>query len=202
MKQLKYLIILITVFGIPKKGKCGEFASWWQKTPNGNEICKEKWNNKYVIGIKCNDYKIKENDYGHVITNLTKWYFYKNQIIGEFDNENQIGFFIFNELSCEEQFFEDKKKFENKLEELNLKPRIWTRWYDSNWGMIITSGDFGEGINFIFIKLPILIITLIVVLIGLVRTKFNFKHKFNKMSLTIVGLIVGRILLDILPSSI
>lgn len=190
------------MIGTPKIGNCGEFASWWQKTPNGNEICNEKWNNKYFIGIKCKVYNIEGNKYGHVITNLTEWYFYKNQIIGEFVNENQVGFFIFDELSCKKQLFKDKKKFENELEELSLKPKIWTRCYDSNWGMIITSGDIGEGIGFIFIKLPILIVASIIVLIGLIKTRFNFKHKFNKISLTIVGLIVGRIILDILPNSI
>lgn len=195
-------MILILTIGIPKNGKCGEFASWWQKTPNGNEICNEKFNDKYVIGIKCKDYKIEVNEYGHVVTNLTKWYFYKNHIIGKYKKGDQKEFFIFSELSCEGKFFKDEVEFGNKLKELNLKPKVWTRWYDSNWGMIITSGDFGEGINFIFVKLPILIITSIIVLIGLIRTKFNIKHKFNKISLTIVGIIVGRIILDILPGSI
>lgn len=202
MTQINYLIILILMIGMSKIGNCAEFASQWQETPKGNEICKERWNSEYIIGIKCKHHKIEGIKYGHIITNLTKWYFYKNQIIGEFINENEIGFFIFDELSCEKQLFKDKNKFENQLKELNLKPKIWTRWYHSYWGMIFTSGDFGEGIYFTFIKLPILIITPIVTLIGLIRTKFDIKHKFNKISLTILGLIIGRILLDILPNSI
>ena len=202
MKQLKCLIILVYLIGVPKIGECGEFASWWQKTPNNNEICNEKWTNKYLIGIKCKDYKInKSYEYGHIISDLAKWYFYKNQIIGEYKSEENIAYFIFDELTCKKQTFDLKSEFQNKLKELNLNPMIWTRWYKSNWGMIFTNGGFGEAFMFIYFKLPILIITTIIFLIGLIKTKFNLKHKFNKFTFTIMGVIVGRILLDIFPNS-
>ena len=210
MKQVINMTILILLMGIPKIGNCAEFGSWWQKTPGNNEIANEKWRDNYIIGINCKDLRMKQkyhgdimrNDSGNVISSLTKWHFYKNQIIGEFNNKGKKGYFIFNESTCQKEVFEEELKFKNKLKALNLKPKIWTRWYKSNWGIIFTSGAFEEGFIFLFIKLPILIILSLTFLIGLVKTKFNFKHKFNVISSAAFLLVIARILLDFLPSSI
>lgn len=202
MNHIKYFIIFLLLVGITQNGKCGEFASWWQKTRYGNEICNEKCIDVYQIGIKCRDYKVKGTDKcGHIVSNLKKWYFYKSKVVGEFTNSDKTNYFIFDEVSCEILIFKDLLLYKNKLEELNLNPKIWTRWYESNWGEIFTSGDFAEDLDFIFFKFPVLIFVSICVAIGLVRTKFNLKHKFNVISLIITTIILGRILLDLWPNS-
>lgn len=204
MNQLKIITILIAIIGSPKIGNCSEFASWWQKTPNNNEICNEKWNDQYVMGIICKD-KVFDGEriaHGHIITNLNKWYFYKNQIIGEFNNENKKAFFIFDEATCKTEIFKEKVDFENRLQALDLVPKIWTRWYQSNWGIIFSSGDFGEQLTFFYLTLPILIATPIILLIGLISSNFNFKHKLNVLTLIVMGIIIARIFLDLMPNSI
>ena len=55
MKAITYLTIFFLMLALPETVKCAELASWWQKTPHGNEICNEKWNSQYVKGIKCKD---------------------------------------------------------------------------------------------------------------------------------------------------
>ena len=156
--QPKITTILILIAGIPILGKCGELASWWQKTPNGNEICKEKWNDNYVIGIKCKILEKESNQDGHMISNLKRWYFYKNFIIGELAEGGQKKYFIFDETNCQEQEILTQNGFRNRIEALNLRPKIWTRWYSSNWGVFLTSGDYGEGMIFMLVKLPLLIL--------------------------------------------
>ncbi|MEO1263429.1 MAG: hypothetical protein AAFZ15_31755 [Bacteroidota bacterium] len=202
MILLKKIIIPFFLLWCSTNATCSELASWWQKTHNGTEICKEKWSNIYYIGIKCLGHKKRGEKFGHNITDLSKWYFYQNHIIGAFSQAEKPAYFIFNEFTCEKQIFLDKNKFDDRLNKLDLKPFIWTRWYDSNWGMILTNGDIGDSLILIFFKLPILFITGIIILIGFIRTKFDLKHKFNKISLAIIGLIILRLLMDIYPGSI
>lgn len=196
----KITILTILLLFTLSVGKCSEFSSWWQKTLYGNEICEEKWNNEYVIGIKSKNKK--ENQYGHIVTNLKRWYFYKNHIIGQLTEKDEQKYFIFNELNSDFFLFSSHREFKKKINELNLNPKLWSRWYSSNWGIIVSSRDFGDSLDFIFVTLPILILTLLIIIAGMVWTKFNLKHIFNKISLVILALIIGRILLDVLPQSI
>ncbi len=200
--QLSKLIFLLLMIWNPIEATCGEFSSWWQKTPFGNDICKEKLSDKYVVGIRCLITDVELDEYWHVISHLERWYFYKNHIIGEFSNAGQKNYFIFNETNCQKKLFKKQAEYEVKLKDLNLVPRIWTRWYSENWGMIITSGDFDDGALFIGVILPALILFGLHFIIGLIRTKFDFKRTSNRIKLIATCLIIGRILLDIMPSSI
>lgn len=182
-------------------GKCGDFGSWWQKTKNGNEICNEKGSSGYFISIKCKDFR-KSIESGYVISDIDKWYFYKNYIVGESIKIERQVFFIFNEITCEHQVFQKREEFDKRINEIGLRPMIWTRWYKENWGYIITSGNFGDQLYFTFVIVPILFIVGLVTLIGLMRTGLDLKHKFNKAALIIVSMILVRILLDLFPGSI
>ena len=201
MNEVRNLIISVFLIVIPKIGLCGDFASWWQNTPNQNVICNEKFNDKYAIGIYCKNLGFEDEINGHVVSKLIKWYFYRGQIIGEYQSEHSNAFFIFDELTCQKQSFNSKIEFDKQIQELKLKPKIWTRWYKSNWGIIFADGDLVEGIVFMLVKIPILIIISLVFLISMIRTKFSLGSNFNRVTLGIMILICGRILLDFFPQS-
>jgi len=192
---------IFILFFFPVIGECAELASWWQKTKYGNEFCNIKYPNGYIISIKCKDYR-KASRSGYVVTNVAKWYFYKGHVVGEVTEKGQKRFFIFDETTCQSRIFQQQETFHAKVREEGLRPILWTRWYEENWGFFITDGDIGDGLNFIFFKLPALVVVGIATLIGLVRTRFNLRHPFNLVTLTLVFLIGVRFILDLFPGSI
>lgn len=194
-----FLLFVILIF--PSKGYCGEFGSWWQTTPEGNTIGKEKWNDQYIIGIICTKRNNNHLKYGHAVSNLKKWYFYKHHIIGEYLENSKQRFFIFNESNCEASLFDTQQKFDKQILEKKLQPKLWTRWYEKNWGYIITTGDFGEGMFFLFVKIPLIILIIILIVVNLFRTKFDFTKITNRFSLLLLSLIALRILFDIFSDS-
>ena len=105
-------------------------------------------------------------------------------------------------MKCIKQTFDSKSEFEIQLKKLKLKPILWTRWYNSNWGVILTNGNIADSFISVFIILPIILITTIVFIVRLIRSKFNFKNIYNKIILVIIGIFILRIILDIYPNSI
>ena len=174
---IKVGIIMLTLF-FPFESKCGEFESWWQTTPKGNIIGKEKWNNEYVIGIVCKNADKKSKKNGHTLKNLEKWYFYRSHIIGEFKDSSSTKYFVLDELNCEYSIYKNENDFNIQIKQKRLKPLFWTRWYNSNWGVIITSCDFGEGINFMFITLPLIIASTVIMVIYLIIIYLQTPRKF------------------------
>ena len=197
IRNMSFLILLL----IPTIGQCAEFASWWQQTKYGNEVCSEKGAAGYINSIKCR-MSGYDNINGHTISNLDRWYFYQAHIVGEIVDNDKRSFFLFNELTCQSEVFSGREAFDERITELRLKPKIWTRWYKENYGLIITDGDFGDGLVFFLVIRPALFIITLVTLIGLIRTNLNLRHPFNKVMLFIVGLVLVRIILDVYPGSI
>lgn len=199
--RYEYILVLLC-FQVP--AKCGGYASWWQETRYGSEICKERGSNGYAIGIKCRDYDwtITSHENGHLITNISRWYLYKNHIVGEIVEEGQTRFFIFNEATCQSQLYQKREKFDDRILEIRLKPLLWTRWYEKNWGFFITDGHILDKLTFAYVKVPALFIIGIMTLIGLMRTQFNIKHRFNQVMLMIIAVIILRTILDLFPGSI
>lgn len=197
---LRWVIILIFFFStIVVRG--GAYASWQQKTIHGSAICNIKGPNGYEIGIKCRE-QLSVNGQKPIINNLTRWYLYKGFIIGEAIENDQIRFFIFDEAACQIQIIQAQEEFNAVLKERGLRPILWTRWYESNWGLIITDGHIVDKLDFVFFKLPILFVIGLITLIGLIKTKFNLRHRFNQVTLMIVGAIIVRIILDLFPNSL
>ena len=200
IRNMSFLILLL----IPTIGQCGGYASWWQTTKLGNTVCKERGSNGYAIGIKCKELRRPEpfHENWHLVSNISRWYFYNNYIVGETEEKGQIRYFLFDELSCESQIYQEEEVFERRIHELQLKPSLWTRWYHSNWGFFITDGHILDKLNVAFVKVPVVVLFGIVMLIGLVRTRFRLRHPFNVISLIIFIGIVVRLLLDVYPGSI
>lgn len=126
----------------------------------------------------------------------------KDQLIGEIDEDGEISFFLFNETTCQSQVYQIREEFNGRMQEMKLKPLLWTRWYEKNWGFFITDGHILDKLTFSLVKVPLLVMFGIVMLIGLVSTDYSLRNKFNQATLFILGLMIVRIILDIYPSSI
>lgn len=177
------------------------YSFWQQKTNCGSTISYESCNGISRTGIRCKK-KINARDVcGHEVSNISEWYFYKSHIIGMHNTNSEFKYFIFNEYNCTIQSYKQENEYILELNTSKLNPKILTRYYNSNWGFFNPSGDFSDRIIFLFIKLPIVIITLLVFLIIAIKTKL-LNRKFNIISVIILIILVTRITLDYFPQSI
>jgi len=101
-----------------------DFGNWYQTTKNGIEISYQKCNDRYRIGMRCKKKKNEKDICGHEISNLSKWYFYKDHIIGEYTGESEFEYFIFNENNCTNNSFYEKEKYTKHIKSNKLRPLI------------------------------------------------------------------------------
>ncbi len=197
----KYFVVIIIIF-FSLDIYSSEYGSWWQQTPGGNTMAREKSNSGYIIGIECNNVTVYSDQNGHIITGLKKWFFYKNHIVGFLQKSGQENYFIFSEVDCRIDLFDSQDLFYKELKSNKLMPFIWTRWHTKNYGLIITdSKNIGDHLFFVIIQMPLLIVFLLYFIIVLVKTKFNINRRLNKFNIVIIGCLFFRILLDLFPNS-
>lgn len=121
------------------------------------------------------------------LRDLTKWYFYKNHIIGEYrpdiNDDLETTYFILNELNGDLKTYNDSSLFENDLRRLELVPVFWTRWYN----------DHIQTIDLIYILcffcFPI-IICIILFIAVLIYASIIFKNKTLKIVCIAITLIL------------
>ncbi len=176
--------------------KCGGFSTWVQTTPGGNEIWHDEGSDYFRNTIFCrHSISVDFNK----VCNLEKWYFYKNRIIGCGFKKDSC-YIIFDESNGEYKAFENKEEFEKQLKLDGLEPCVCTRWYKTNWGMFITSGDFGQGL-WLIILFPSLLALMIAIIASIIKFKLYLKRRFYEATLLMVVCVLIRILLDIYPRS-
>ncbi len=192
---LLFLVCTVNAFS-------GGYSSWWQQTPEGNMIAHERAINGYTTGIVCKNANVKGGYQGHVIPNLKEWYFYKRHFIGQYRDSSQAYFFIFDESNCQKEIFTRQEEFKTQLKKKKLKPVIWTRWYNKNYGVIFTDGHLGDKLFCAYVQMPLIVLFSLFFTIVLFRTKFNITKPINKLNLVLAGILVLRIILDLFPNSI
>jgi len=181
----------------------GGFSTWEQTTPGNNTIFHD--DGPHRIRIFCKPYPYYNANH-LIINNIQKWYFKKDYIIGEYlrvdsTNNKMLSFFIFNESNCEIELFSSKEKWIERIYLKGLNNIIWTREHKSNWGFY-NLGDIGEGIAFLTIGIPFIVIFLIVLSISILRYKFSVLNPLTTIILTIVAILLFLYLGDIYPYSI
>lgn len=143
------------------------FGDWSYVTPNGSQL----YDPGDAIYLSKN---LANTDLSH----LTKWYFYKDHIIGEYRpdiNKNaKTAYFILNELNGDLKTYNDTSLLECDLRSQELVPVFWTRWYT----------DHIQTIDFIYILcffgFPI-IICIILFLASLIYASIIYKNKTLKI---------------------
>lgn len=188
------LIVVLVALSICKEAFCGGFSTWSTKTPSNNSLWFEhygypKWT------IYCEKFNSGNNLH---IDNIEEFYFYNGAIIGKLRDKN---FFVFYENDCSSLFFYNKQALENYLEDNDLEPTFWTRWYSKDWQLIVPSDEFGSSLAFLFFKLPLLIFLVVLTLVCLVWVEMKSARLAQIIFFSIWFLIIVRIFLDIFPKS-
>lgn len=139
-----------------------------------------------------------------------RWYFFKNHTIGYFSkNQSKPSFFISNELQNFIEVFESENEWEKKIQDLNLQPTFWVRWYSHTWSFNPIE-DSADGL-WIFFSLIVLGRVLVIAFIGfLISWYLKFKEiyvywvkKLAILSLAILCIyIIANFLLCSFPQSI
>lgn len=193
-KNSLFHVLVIGFFA--STSSAGDWSQWGHSTPLGNEIAYQHYNNIYRNIFIC---KESGKDQLHF---LKKWYFYKGCVIGYLEQGQPNAFFIIDERSCALDMFKTKETFDIALEERNLKPLLWTRWYAANWGFYLRGSD--SGLFFIFIILIRLwwLIPLLLLIFGVATWKYRRERLFWYLVLSIFIILCIPIFFDLFPQSI
>jgi hypothetical protein len=174
----------------------GDFSEWWHKTPGNNEMSNQSFND-----IHRNLFACKGSGWP-LLQYIEKWYFYKGFVIGTIEPNQPNQFFIINEQACTLDTFNSDVEFDQYLIQKRLKPILWTRWYNSNWGFIFVGRGYGGYWDFLFFRGTWLLLPLLVLAVFWIfkyASKRNLKWIF---SLVYIILMLIRITLDIIPVSV
>ena len=124
-RSILLLIIFSTVFGYQVQAIA--WTDWSAETPVGN-IISDNWGPKTLI--------VQDS---FIVSGLQKWYFYDDCIIGTFKpnyKENNKLYFIYNERSNKLDTFNLESSWISAINQKELRPLLWTRWYVSDWHSI------------------------------------------------------------------
>jgi len=186
---------LISFCLIVTLAKAGDWSQWFHTTPGNNIISNESMNNRHRNVFTCS-----ENH--HSIHYLEKWYFYKGNIIGSFEESQPAKYFILNENNCFIDSFANKVEFNNALRERKLKPLIWEKWFEDNWGFFFEGDGHGGLMDWFFLRGTWLVLPSVFMLgIGIMLNKIQ--GKFGRLICSgIVLVTIARIFLDLYPMSL
>lgn len=173
-----------------------DWSQWWHETPYGNEISNQHYNNIHRNLFIC---KKTGKDRLHF---LQRWYFYKGCVIGYLEQGQPNAFFIIDERTCALDTFKTRETFDIALEDRNLKPLLWTRWYATNWGFYLRGTDTGLFFFFIILIRFWWITPLLLLILGVATWKYRRERLFWCLVLSIVTIMCIPLLFDLIPQSI
>ena len=130
-----------------------------------------------------------------------RFYFFNGYLIAEWGEEQ---FYVIDERSVHVQAFNDRMVFERYLEMQQLKPRLWTRWYDRSYD----EANF-RWLNFfavVMFPLTLLLIGLFIYSIYSLLTRKGTKVAFRSVktvyTLAMTIFVLSVVLLQVFPQSI
>lgn len=126
MKNLQIILATILVF-CAINTQAIAWTDWEAETPGGNSIS-DNWGPKTLI--------VQDS---FVLQGLKEWYFYESHIIGTYGpdyDENNRGFFIYNETHHKLDTFNVESNWISAIDQKELQPSVWTRWYSGDWTSI------------------------------------------------------------------
>ena len=176
-----FLIFLISTnsfsFGI---------GDWIYHTPNGSTL------DDPGGGISL-------NTLNHLrLQNLRKWYFYKNNIIGISDpasnGQSTPSFFLVDEISGKIETFNNSKIWNKRIEDAELKPKIFTYWHTSHIRLFYILWIWYNFFKWQFILIVCGII--FIVFKSIIGEKINPRKPYTITSLLILMIFLISILLD------
>jgi len=160
-------------------------ADWTSVTPGKNEI--NNFNNLTLY---------LQN--GKQLEGLNNWFFYKNNIIGQLHNKK---YFVVNETTFHIDTFQTEDEWLKFRRTNNINPKLWTRWFDTNWKT--TFGDFAFYILVSFyISIPAMILFLWLCYKAIRQEKFSMRNRYTIIVASILSIVLINFLLGQFPQSI
>ncbi|KQC02797.1 hypothetical protein [Pedobacter sp. Hv1] len=165
--------VLIVLLYFKQQSMAGGYAAFEERTPYHNLLVYDG-SSSYLVYLEYSDSNsstignsnTKENAY------FKQFYFYKGYIVGRADSL----FFVANERKPTVLKFTDSVKFEAFLIKNNLKPKLWTRWYDHYYD----EANFKYLLLFAFFLFPITLLIISLYLYCFVNVLKGKKVKFYK----------------------
>jgi hypothetical protein len=191
--------LIIPLFFITFAARAIGLGNWQNQTPGGN-VMGDAGSGTVLILAKNNQR----------INNITRWYFYRNHIVGQTGSD----YFIVNETTGKVRRHNNSREWDKAIVQANLSPPIRTRWFTDNWKfwekMLFAMLFVGM---FILIILLLLSVPLLFYLFQQLKRRITRDHKLRikipqigKLHLAaffgISIIIAVRTLLDIYPQSI
>ena len=175
--------------------RAGDWSQWFHSTPGKNLVSNQSLNDRHRNVFTCSE------NYQSVHY-LEKWYFYKGNIIGTFEENQPEKFFIINENTCSIDSFSNENEFNVALSERKLNPLIWERWFDDNWGFFFEGDGLGGPMDWFFVRGTWLILPGVLILVlGLILNKI--RNKYGRLICSGIAIITAvRVFLDLYPMSL
>lgn len=167
------------------------WSDWESTTPGGN------------IGDNYSGSKIALHINNETIHDVHRLYFYKNHIIGEIaENPDKVNaYFIVDEKQNSIFLYENKTKWTREITNRSLTPKVWTRWYTSDW-YLLDDWNIMMFPFYLIVILPLKVLYLTAILRVIKREKFRFFKPYTTISTTIAVVLILVIWLEIYPQSI
>lgn len=191
----KHYTLLFTILLLTLKSTAGDWSQWWHRTPGGNEISNQSFNDVNRILFVC------KGAQGPLVQYIGRWYFYKGYVIGTFEPNQPNQFFLIDEQSCTFDTFKNITQFDLILDQKGLKPKLWTRWYDSNWGFIFVGRGYGGFWDFLFFRGTWLLLPLVGLAMWWVVRYHSKRNLKWVLAAVYVSIMFFRIVLDFVPGS-
>ena len=191
-------LIALLLFFLPFNSLAGGLSSFQERTPYDNTLYYDGSAGSpvtFMFGAtsRASDMISKQATQ----TAFSDFYFYKGYVIAETDTS----FTVINEKQPGIHLFNDQASFDAFLDANNLRPKIWTRWYNKNYD----EANFKSLSFMVFYYFPISLVIIglaIYFTISIRKTRNNAYKSFKKVYLIgLVAFIVFTYLLQIFPQS-
>lgn len=180
---MKNYVVLLCCILFPFAVSAIGISDWTEKTPCGNEI--NNFGRKTLY--------LKNNQQ---VDDLLKWYFYKDYVVGiildPIDKDLKTSYFIVNEKTYDILRFDSKTEWQQSLRANNLIPKLWTRWYQTDW--IFFSDNF-------YFLIPVIVLILFLVYKAVRKKRFKLFKPYTTISAVMFLFMVFYWLLDCFPQS-
>jgi hypothetical protein len=174
---MKYLLAILLFPLFTHSIQAMGLSDWQYITPNGTRIDDPG----YGAHLSAN-HTHKE------LFNLTKWYFYKDYIIGTYRNDETdtytTEYFILNELNGHIKTYSNKTLFEEDVLIQKLSPTLWTRWYKDHYKILTMIFLLMYVFWIIYLPIAICIIVIISSFIYACIVVKNMKQKIGIIIIT------------------
>lgn len=194
----KFWLLVIVALGGAVQAVASGWSSFEMKTPMGNLLRYEGTGGAIQFFFAAPHGRGDRMD---IPVSFDRFYFFNGHLIAE---RGEAQFFVINERSAAVRPFDDRETFERYLSAQQLKPRLWTRWYDRSYD----EANF-RWLNFfavVMFPLTLLLIALFIYSIYslLVRKgeKVAFRSAKTLYALAITFFVLSAALLQVFPQSL